>query len=284
VPINSTVGAAAVGQLAPLEAGPQLLDRVQLRRVRRQICKRQPRLSRHPVLQVTGVMGAEVVPDDRHRLVVEVVAQAVQHADELPGVVGAPSAGRTPSTPPARPRARQAGTPPGRTSRSACHAGRGGAAPACRPWVPRSAGPAESALLPIRRRSRARLCAFGCCTIRGHSSATHRAISCSLRSTALRAGRCRLHRICLGMRHTCPAWCPTPVTRSITSATRASVHWSLSNPAATAPRSSTRLILASSAGPSWAGLPRRAVRIPAVPPRSHRAYQRLAACADTPNS
>ena len=31
-------------------------------------------------------------------------------------------------------------------------------------------------------------------------------------------------------------------------------------------------------GPSWAGLPWRAVRIPAVPPSRQRTYQRLAVC------
>jgi hypothetical protein len=36
--------------------------------------------------------------------------------------------------------------------------------------------------------------------------------------------------------------------------------------------------------PSWAGLPWRAVRIPAAPPLRQRAYQRLAVCADTPSS
>jgi hypothetical protein len=56
------VGAAAVGQLTALQVGPQHLDRVQLRRVRRQIRKLQPRLGGRPVLQVTGVVGAEVVP------------------------------------------------------------------------------------------------------------------------------------------------------------------------------------------------------------------------------
>jgi hypothetical protein len=64
---------------------------------------------------------------------------------------------------------------------------------------------------------------------------------------------------------------------------RASVHRSLSNPAATAPRSSTRRTLPSSTGPSWAGLPWRAVRIPAAPPRQ-RPYHRLAVCAETPSS
>src|SRR6266536_1820008 len=38
---------------------------------------------------LAGVMRAEVVPDDRHRLVAELVAQAVQHADERCCVVGA---------------------------------------------------------------------------------------------------------------------------------------------------------------------------------------------------
>src|SRR4029450_1716436 len=41
------------------------------------------------VVRVAGVVGAEVVPDDRGRLVAELGAQAVQHADALAGVVGA---------------------------------------------------------------------------------------------------------------------------------------------------------------------------------------------------
>jgi hypothetical protein len=61
------------------------------------------------------------------------------------------------------------------------------------------------------------------------------------------------------------------------------VHSSLSNPAATGPRSSTRRMRASSAGPRRRGLPWRAVRIPATPPARQRACQRPAVCADTPS-
>ena len=56
---------------------------------RRQVLHHQPRLGGRPGVQVAGVMRAEVVPDDRHRLVAELVAQAVQHADERCCVVGA---------------------------------------------------------------------------------------------------------------------------------------------------------------------------------------------------
>src|SRR5512133_1540116 len=230
------------------------------------------------------MMGAEVVPDDRHWLVAELVAQPVQHADALAGVVGA---------------LQQVEAHPGRRLLPVVLAGPVGHQPAHRqllatpvagaqhrrgalgrPGPAGRRGQLDARFVDEAEPGAARL---GVCTIRGHSSATHRAISASLRSTALRAGRCRLHRILLRRRHTCPGWCATPVTRSITWATRASVHRSLSNPAATAPRSSTRRTRASWAGPSWTGLPWRAVRIPAAPPPRQRAYQRLAVCADTPS-
>src|ERR671911_2750687 len=229
-------------------------------------------------------MRAEVVPDDRGRLVAELVAQAVQHADALAGVVGAlqqvePHPGRRvgvailgPVAPQPAHRDLLATPVPVAQHRRL--------PPRC-PGPPHRRGQLDARLVDKAEPGSARL---GVCLIRGHSSATHRAISASLRSTALRAGRCRLHRIALSRRHTCPGWCATPVVRSITSATRARVHRSLSNPAATAPRSSTRRTLTNSAGPSWAGLPWRAVRSPAVPPSRQRLYQRLAVWADTPSS
>jgi hypothetical protein len=67
--------------------------------------------------------------------------------------------------------------------------------------------------------------------IRGQSSFTQRAIASSSRSTARRAGRCRLQPSRWRRTvHVCVVPCRTPVTFSISSATRASVHISVGNP------------------------------------------------------
>ena len=66
----------------------------------------------------------------------------------------------------------------------------------------------------------------------GQRSLTHCSMAASSRSRARRAGRCRLHPIWRSTRQTWPGWYFTPVTRSITSATRASVHSSVGKPLA----------------------------------------------------
>jgi transposase len=72
--------------------------------------------------------------------------------------------------------------------------------------------------------------------MRGHSCATHRAISDSSRSTAWRLGRCRLHPSRpVSRRHTEARANFTPVTRSTTAPARSNVHRSASNPCAWAP-------------------------------------------------
>ena len=201
------------------------------------------------------MMGAKVVPDDRDRLVVELGAQALQPPDALAGVVG------TVQQVKAHPGRRSVLVLVGLIGHQPAHrellaapiavAQHRRAAPRC-PGPPDRRGQLDARLVDKAEPGSAR---SGVCLLRGHSSATHRAISAWLRSVALPAGRCRLHPIALRMRHTCPGWCATPVVGSMTSAMRARVHRSLSNPAATGPRSSTRRMRASSAGPRRGGLP-----------------------------
>ena len=85
----------------------------------------------------------------------------------------------------------------------------------------------------------------------------------SSRSVARRAGRWRLHPIWRSTRQTWPGWYFTPVTCSITSATRASVHNSVGNPLALGPFS--RPV------PPWPG-----------PPHSPWADDRVDRCASVP--
>ena len=89
----------------------------------------------------------------------------------------------------------------------------------------------------------------------GQRSLTHCSMASSLRSAARRAGRCRLHPICRSTRQTCPGWYLTPVTFSITSATRASVHSSVGNPLAFGPFSRARATLVRSASLTLGGRP-----------------------------
>jgi hypothetical protein len=119
--------------------------------------------------------------------------------------------------------------------------------------------------------------------ILGHSWARQRAISASSRSAARRAGRCGLQSSRRNSRHTCPGWKRTPVSCSITAATRASVHRSVSNPNASGPLPSAWATASSSAADSCGRRPARpAPRSAASPPWRQRRYQVLAAWADTP--
>jgi hypothetical protein len=96
--------------------------------------------------------------------------------------------------------------------------------------VPRCAGPVVAARRRTRPGSRSTRPAEPPPLIRGHSWARQRAISTSSRSMARRAGRCTLQSSRRSRRHTWPGWKPTPTSRSITTATRRSVHSWVSNP------------------------------------------------------
>jgi len=112
------------------------------------------------------------------------------------------------------------------------------------------------------------------------------AIASSLRSTARRAGRCLLQPS--RSRNTAQVWAceyRTPVTRSITSATRASVHISVGNPFARGPASSAASTSASCASASFRRRPARpAPASPSRPCSCQAWYQRDAVCAETPSS
>lgn len=72
--------------------------------------------------------------------------------------------------------------------------------------------------------------------MRGNSVLRHAAIASSLRSTARRAGRCRLQpNRSRKIVQVCVSEYRTPVTPMITSATRAKVHMSVGNPFALGP-------------------------------------------------
>jgi hypothetical protein len=122
--------------------------------------------------------------------------------------------------------------------------------------------------------------------IRGQSSFTQVAIASSLRSTARRAGRCRLQPS--RSRSTVQVWVwpyRTPVTASITSATRASVHISVGKPFARGPFASAASTSASCASLSLRTRPARpAPASPFRPSSVHARYHRDAVCADTPSS
>jgi hypothetical protein len=122
--------------------------------------------------------------------------------------------------------------------------------------------------------------------MRGQSSFTQVAIASSSRSTARRAGRCRLQPS--RSRSTVQVWvCEyrTPVSRSITSATRASVHISVGNPFARGPSTSAACTRASCSSLSLRDRPARPAPASASrPPSTHARYHRDAVCADTPNS
>jgi hypothetical protein len=76
--------------------------------------------------------------------------------------------------------------------------------------------------------------------IRGQSRRNHAAMRASLRSAACVAGRCGVHPCARRMRPQERQWWRTPHVRCATALIRRSVHRSVSNPAATAPRRNTR--------------------------------------------
>lgn len=121
--------------------------------------------------------------------------------------------------------------------------------------------------------------------IRGQSCFTQAATASSLRSTARRAGRCRLQPS--RWRKIAHVWvCEyrTPVSRSITSATRASVHIPVANPLARGPAKSAASTPASCSSVSFGRRPARpAPARPRRPPPCQARYHRDAVCADTPS-
>jgi len=110
----------------------------------------------------------------------------------------------------------------------------------------------------------------------GQRPATHCWIASSRRSRARRAGRCRLQCIALKTFQTWPEWYRTPVSRSITVATRGSVHRSVPKPWARAPWRKARSTCSSWGRSSWGLRPARpAPRSAAKPPRLQARCQRL---------
>jgi hypothetical protein len=122
--------------------------------------------------------------------------------------------------------------------------------------------------------------------MRGHSVVTHRSMASSSRSVARRAGRCllqpnRSRRIV----HVCVVEYRTPVTFSITSATRASVHMSVGNPFAFGPCVSAPATSITCSSVSLRSRPARPAPASACrPPADHARYHREAVCAETSNS
>jgi len=81
--------AAAVGQLAALDVGPQPLDRVQLRRIRRQVVDLQPVLVGEELAHGGALVGFEVVPDQVDRRANEEGVQPGESLDQGGGVIAA---------------------------------------------------------------------------------------------------------------------------------------------------------------------------------------------------
>ena len=107
----------------------------------------------------------------------------------------------------------------------------------------------------------------------------------SSRSVAWRAGRWRLHPIWRSTRQTWPGWYLTPVTASITSATRASVHSSVGYPLAVGPLRSAFSTLARSDSVTFGSRPARpAARSAFLPPAFHLSCQSETVWCTTPSS
>ena len=110
----------------------------------------------------------------------------------------------------------------------------------------------------------------------GHRSATHCWTASSRRSRARRAGRCKVQCIAPKTFQTWPGWYRTPVSRSITAATRGSVHRSVPKPWARAPWRKARSTCCSWGRSSLGLRPARpAPRSAAMPPFRHCRYQRV---------
>src|SRR5215217_7662503 len=290
-PVDTTLGgpddllkgvASEIGQLAALalEVAPQRLGRVELRGIAGQPLHHQPMaLAGNERPHLVAAMCRQPIPQHGRLLPTQEAPQLAQHADQAVGVVAArldmegelaaatigakAQRGGDRGTLPVEPVDQHRGLAAGRPGRA--H-DRG----------QRNAGLVEEA--------DDGLAAPGVFLILGQSLATHWRIACSSRSTARRAGRCRLQsRRWRSSRHTCAGWWRTPVTRQMTVAMRSRVHRSVSKPWALAPFSR-----ACSACSSWAsdtlgvrpGAPRLAR--PALPSACQRACQRLTVWRETP--
>src|SRR5262245_17653398 len=271
---------AAVGQLSPLEVGPEPLGRVQLRCIAGQPPHLEPiLLLGQELLHGPTPMRGQPVPQEDHLLAPEVATQLADELDQLrvvvvafPGLEVEPA----PATVPA------VGEGHGHRDPVPVEgmAEDRGLAPGC----PGS---------PDNRRQRGSTFVLeddpgslptGPPFMAGHSSRTQFLIASSSRSMARRAGFCQLHLSRLRIRQTWPIWYRTPVSIAITSATRFKVQSSVLQPYAPGPLSSARSTCRSFFSVSSGGRPARSARFrPWLPSASQARYQTLVLCLDTPS-
>ncbi len=224
---GKNIGGAQVGELAPFDVAPDLLDGIQFRRVARQSFDRQPRPLLSEILSHDAArVPAEAVPDHNDVTAWEVALEGTQKADQRAIVVTAgPRLEVTAATPaiPAEGQGRcdrQARPVAARMDQDRRVAARG----------PRAADDRSmrdpALVFEDDPRPPASRVFFTC----GQRARFHWAIAASSRSRAWRVGRWSDQPNRRRRYQTWPGWYRTRVSRSMSVATRGNVHSSVANP------------------------------------------------------
>ena len=224
---GENIDGAEVCEFAVLEIAPDLFDGIQVRRVAGQSFDRQPRsLAGEIVLHDAALVSAQSIPHQDEVTVRKVALEGAQKADQREiGVVAGPRLEVTAAALaiPAKSQGgsdRQARPAAGRVTQDRRVAARGP-----RAADDRSVRDAAFVFEDDPGPPAARV--FFTC---GQRSRFHCAIAPSSRSRAWRTGRWSDQPKRRRMYQTCPGWYPTPVRRSMTLATRGSVHSSVAKP------------------------------------------------------
>jgi len=268
------IAGTEVGQFVVFPVTPEVLHRVEFRRVTRQPLERQPAPLRADKFGYQArPMRRQSVP--HHQQLPRQMTQQV--AEEVHHLRGADGGGIEP----------EVKVPPGDSGRGRQHlpvevilqhrslpARRPGPHP-MRPFA-QSAFVDEDDGAPLAERF------FLIC---GQRYFCHCRIACSSRSSAFPVGRWQVQLSLRRMRQTWSWWYRTPVRYSMRSRTRLAVHSPLANPNASGPRLSARSRSRNWAGMSFAGRPLRpALRRPRTPDSPSSRAQRLTDWRCTPNS
>jgi hypothetical protein len=269
-----------VRQFLPLEITPDPFDGVEFGGVPREPLNGEPAVL---LGEVGGhgraLVGGEPVPQENHGVAAEAPLQALHEGDERVGIVTPGARVAVAAAPPAIPAEGQ-------------HRGHGEAFPvegvgqdrrlaARRPGAA-DGGPLGDAAFVVEDEPGTP--PPGVFFTAGHRWVIQAWIAASFRSRARVVGRWGVQPHARRSRQTWPGWYRTPVTRSITAATRGSVQHSVRKPLARGPGRSAASTAARAAGGTLGFRPARpAARRPVRPPVAQARCQRITLWRLTPS-
>src|SRR6266404_32123 len=222
---------AAIRQFLSLEIAPQVFHRVQVGGVTGQAFHSQPvPLASQVRLHDAALVSGQAVPDQGGLLAAQMPTQVAPEGDQALGVVAVGASLEIKTSAPVVPAVGQGGTkrellPVEGVNQDRCLAAR-------RPGATNGRALGDAALILEDDPGFAAPSVF---FTAGHRSPTHWRTASLFRSRDCRAGRCKVQFIAPKIFQTWPGWYRTPVSRSITAATRGRVHKSVPKPWARAP-------------------------------------------------